>query len=100
MMNRPPEIIARLDAAARASVESDLVKKRFHDPSTVAPDANEHAPDVLQQLVTRDVAKYTDRCRKSSSPAPCCRIASSRERTVPVRASRLAPPFQRTLRWL
>jgi hypothetical protein len=24
----------------------------------VAPDANEHAPEVLQQLVTRDVAKY------------------------------------------
>ncbi len=54
----PPEIIARLNAAARASVESDLVKKRFQDLSTVAPDANEHAPEVLQQLVTRDVAKY------------------------------------------
>jgi hypothetical protein len=34
------------------------VKKRFQDLSTVAPDANEHAPEVLQQLVTRDVAKY------------------------------------------
>jgi tripartite-type tricarboxylate transporter receptor subunit TctC len=54
----PPEIIARLNAAARTSVESDLVKKRFADLSTVAPDANEHTPDVLQQLVTRDVAKY------------------------------------------
>lgn len=54
----PPEIIAKLNAAARASVESDLVKKRFHDLSTVAPDADEHAPEVLQQLVTRDVAKY------------------------------------------
>jgi tripartite-type tricarboxylate transporter receptor subunit TctC len=54
----PPEIIAKLNAAARASVESDLVKKRFQDLSTVAPDANEHAPEVLQQLVTRDVAKY------------------------------------------
>ena len=55
----PPEIIAKLNAAARASVESDLVKKRFHDLSTVAPDADEHAPEVLQQLVTRDVAKYS-----------------------------------------
>jgi hypothetical protein len=34
------------------------VKKRFADLSTVAPDAGEHAPDVLEQLVTRDVEKY------------------------------------------
>jgi tripartite-type tricarboxylate transporter receptor subunit TctC len=54
----PPEIIARLNAAAKTAVESDAVKKRFADLSTVAPDANEHAPEVLQQLVTRDVAKY------------------------------------------
>jgi tripartite-type tricarboxylate transporter receptor subunit TctC len=54
----PPEIIAKLNAAARAAVESDGVKKRFADLSTVAPDANEHAPEVLQQLVTRDVEKY------------------------------------------
>jgi tripartite-type tricarboxylate transporter receptor subunit TctC len=54
----PPEIIGKLNAAARTAVESDAVKKRFHDLSTVAPDANEHAPEVLQQLVTRDVEKY------------------------------------------
>lgn len=54
----PPEIIAKLNAAARVAVESEPVKKRFRDLSTVAPGANEHAPDVLQQLVTRDVAKY------------------------------------------
>jgi tripartite-type tricarboxylate transporter receptor subunit TctC len=54
----PPEIIAKLNAAARSAVESDVVKKRFRDLSTVAPDANEHAPEVLQQLVTRDVEKY------------------------------------------
>jgi tripartite-type tricarboxylate transporter receptor subunit TctC len=54
----PPEIIAKLNAAARTSVESDAVKKRFAHLSTVAPDANEHAPEVLQQLVTRDVEKY------------------------------------------
>jgi tripartite-type tricarboxylate transporter receptor subunit TctC len=54
----PPEIIARLNAAARISVESDIVKKRFADLSTVAPDAGEHTPEVLQQLVTRDVEKY------------------------------------------
>ncbi len=54
----PPEIIAKLNAAARTAVESEPVRKRFHDLSTVAPDAGEHAPEVLQQLVTRDVEKY------------------------------------------
>jgi tripartite-type tricarboxylate transporter receptor subunit TctC len=54
----PPEIIAKLNAAARAAVASDIVKKRFAELSTVAPDANEQTPDVLQQLVTRDVEKY------------------------------------------
>jgi tripartite-type tricarboxylate transporter receptor subunit TctC len=54
----PPAIIAKLNAAARAAVESEVVKKRFADLSTVAPDANEHTPEVLQQLVTRDVEKY------------------------------------------
>jgi tripartite-type tricarboxylate transporter receptor subunit TctC len=54
----PPEIVAKLNAAALAAVESPAVKKRFVDLSTVAPDANEHAPDVLQALVVRDVAKY------------------------------------------
>jgi tripartite-type tricarboxylate transporter receptor subunit TctC len=54
----PPEIITKLNAAARTAVESEPVKKRFADLSTVAPDANEHAPDVLGQLVTRDVEKY------------------------------------------
>ncbi|WJR81858.1 tripartite tricarboxylate transporter substrate-binding protein [Bradyrhizobium sp. NP1] len=54
----PPEIIARLNAAARAAVESEPVKKRFADLSTAAPDANEHAADVLQQIVMRDVEKY------------------------------------------
>ena len=44
--------------AARTAVESEPVKQRFHDLSTVAPDANEHTPDVLGQLVTRDVEKY------------------------------------------
>ena len=54
----PPAIIEKLNAAARTAVESEPVKKRFHDVSTVAPDASEHTPDVLQQLVTRDVEKY------------------------------------------
>ena len=41
-----------------AAVNSEPVKKSFHDLSTVAPDANELASEVLGQLVTRDVAKY------------------------------------------
>ena len=44
--------------APKGTVESDAVKKRFHDLSTVAPDDNEHTPEVLQQLVARDVEKY------------------------------------------
>src|SRR5258708_35246708 len=54
----PPEIVAKLNGAARTAVESDAVKKRFADLSTVAPDANEPTPEVLQQLATRDVEKY------------------------------------------
>jgi tripartite-type tricarboxylate transporter receptor subunit TctC len=54
----PPAIVAKLNAAARTAVESDAVKARFAGLSTVTPDANEHAPEVLQQLVTRDVEKY------------------------------------------
>jgi tripartite-type tricarboxylate transporter receptor subunit TctC len=54
----PPDIVTKLNAAARTAVESEPVKKRFHDLSSVPPDANEHAPEVLQQLVTRDVEKY------------------------------------------
>ena len=54
----PPAIIAKLNAAARTAVETDAVKKRFADLSTVAPDPDEHTPEVLQKLVTRDVEKY------------------------------------------
>jgi tripartite-type tricarboxylate transporter receptor subunit TctC len=54
----PPEIAAKLNAAAKTAVESDAVKKRFHDLSSVPPDAGELTPEVLQQLVTRDVEKY------------------------------------------
>jgi tripartite-type tricarboxylate transporter receptor subunit TctC len=54
----PPDIIAKLNAAARSAVQTDVVKKRFAELSTVAPDANEHSPEVLAQLVTRDVEKY------------------------------------------
>jgi tripartite-type tricarboxylate transporter receptor subunit TctC len=54
----PPAIVAKLNAAAKSAVESEAVKARFRDLSTVAPDPNEHASEVLGQLVTRDVEKY------------------------------------------
>ena len=54
----PADVIAKLNAAAKAAVESEAVKRRFADLSTVAPDVNEHTADVLQQLVTRDVEKF------------------------------------------
>jgi tripartite-type tricarboxylate transporter receptor subunit TctC len=54
----PADILAKLNAAAKTAVESEPVKKRFADLSTVAPDVSEHTPEVLQQLVTRDVEKF------------------------------------------
>jgi tripartite-type tricarboxylate transporter receptor subunit TctC len=54
----PADILAKLNAAAKTAVESEPVKKRFADLSTVAPDGSEHTSDVLQQLVTRDVEKF------------------------------------------
>jgi tripartite-type tricarboxylate transporter receptor subunit TctC len=54
----PADVIAKLNAAAKSAVESEAVRKRFADLSTVAPDGNEHTPEVLQQLVTRDVEKF------------------------------------------
>jgi tripartite-type tricarboxylate transporter receptor subunit TctC len=54
----PPAVIAKLNEAAKSAVESEAVRKRFHDLSTVAPDAIEHGSEVLGQLVTRDVEKY------------------------------------------
>jgi tripartite-type tricarboxylate transporter receptor subunit TctC len=54
----PAEIIAKLNAAARTAVETEVVKKWFAELSTVAPDAGEHGPEVLQGLVARDVEKY------------------------------------------
>src|SRR5438034_22478 len=54
----PPAIVAKLNRARRTAVEGEAGKRRFHDLSTVAPDANEQAPEILQQLVTRDIEKY------------------------------------------
>jgi tripartite-type tricarboxylate transporter receptor subunit TctC len=55
----PADIIDKLNAAAKTAVESEPVKKRFADLSTVAPAASEHTPDVLQQFVMRDVEKFS-----------------------------------------
>ncbi len=54
----PPAIIAKLNAAARKAIAGDIVRKRFKDLSSVIPDEDEQTPDVLQQLVTRDVDKF------------------------------------------
>lgn len=53
-----PEVIAKLNAAARKAVAGEVIQKRFKDLSSVAPDESEQTPEVLQQLVTRDVAKF------------------------------------------
>jgi tripartite-type tricarboxylate transporter receptor subunit TctC len=54
----PPEIIAKLNAAARRAVASAAVKKRFAELSTAVPDESELSPEGLQQLVTREIEKY------------------------------------------
>jgi tripartite-type tricarboxylate transporter receptor subunit TctC len=64
----PPAIVARLNAAARTAVETDAVKKRFAELSTVVPDSDEHAPEVLQKLVTRDVEKYRKMLADDAKP--------------------------------
>lgn len=64
----PPAIVARLNAAARTAVETDAVKKRFAELSTVPPDSDEHAPEVLQKLVTRDVEKYRKMLADDAKP--------------------------------
>ncbi|QOG17379.1 tripartite tricarboxylate transporter substrate-binding protein [Bradyrhizobium sp. SEMIA] len=64
----PPAIIAKLNAAARTAVETEAVKKRFADLSTVAPDPDEQTPEVLQKLVTRDVEKYRKMLADDAKP--------------------------------
>ena len=54
----PPEIIEKLNAAARTAVESEAVKKRFRGSVDRRARRQRATPEVLQQLVTRDVAKY------------------------------------------
>lgn len=44
------------------------MKKRFADLSTVVPDDNEHGPELLQQLVTRDVEKYRKMLADDAKP--------------------------------
>jgi tripartite-type tricarboxylate transporter receptor subunit TctC len=58
------EIAAKRNAAARTAVESEGVKERFHDLSSMPPETNQHAPEVLQQLVTSDVEKSRKLLRK------------------------------------
>ena len=54
----PPAIIAKLNARRAPPSKARRSRSALHDLSTVAPDANELTPEVLGQLVTRDVEKY------------------------------------------
>jgi tripartite-type tricarboxylate transporter receptor subunit TctC len=80
----PPAVIAKLNGAAKAAVESETVKKRFHDLSTVAPDPNEYGSDVLGQLVTRDVEKYRKLLEeKKQRSASSRRVGKGAQATCP-----------------
>lgn len=54
----PPDVIAKLNDAARKAIASDVVQKRFRDLSSVTPDPGEQTPDALQAVVTRDVPRF------------------------------------------
>ncbi len=54
----PPNVIAKLNDAARKAIAGDIVQKRFRDLSSVVPDASEQSPEALQAVVTRDVARF------------------------------------------
>jgi hypothetical protein len=66
----PPEIVAKPNTLVRTAVESDAMKRRFHDLASVPPDANERTPEVLQQFVTRDVEKHS---KLLANEKPCAR---------------------------
>jgi tripartite-type tricarboxylate transporter receptor subunit TctC len=54
----PPAILERLNAAARAAVASEAVRKRYQSLSSVAPSEAEQAPEVLRETVSRDVSRF------------------------------------------
>lgn len=54
----PPEIVAKLNEAARKAIASEVVQKRFRDLASVVPDANEQTPEALQAVVARDVPRF------------------------------------------
>ena len=54
----PPDVVAKLNDAARKAIASDIVQKRFRDLSSIVPDASEQTPDALQAVVTRDVPRF------------------------------------------
>jgi tripartite-type tricarboxylate transporter receptor subunit TctC len=56
----PAPVIARLEAAIRAAVASDLVKQRFGELDTVLPEAAEMTPAFMATFVPAEIRKYGD----------------------------------------
>lgn len=54
----PEALIAKLNAALRAALASDFVKKRFFDLASVGPADNELSPAYVSQLVPTEIEKY------------------------------------------
>ncbi len=55
----PPDIIAKLNAAAAKSLDDDTVKKRLLELGSVIPTPAERTPQALGTLVKNEVAKWS-----------------------------------------
>jgi tripartite-type tricarboxylate transporter receptor subunit TctC len=55
----PPDIVAKLNAAAAKSLDDDTVKKRLLELGSVIPTPAERTPQALGTLVKNEVAKWS-----------------------------------------
>jgi tripartite-type tricarboxylate transporter receptor subunit TctC len=55
----PPDIVAKLNAAAAKSLDDDTVKKRLLELGSVIPTLAERTPQALGTLVKNEVAKWS-----------------------------------------
>ncbi|QWG17359.1 tripartite tricarboxylate transporter substrate binding protein BugD [Bradyrhizobium sediminis] len=55
----PPEVIAKLNAAAVKALDDENVRKRLFDLGSVIPATAERTPEALAALVKSEIAKWT-----------------------------------------
>jgi tripartite-type tricarboxylate transporter receptor subunit TctC len=54
----PEAIIAKLNAALRAALAQDLVRKRFEELASLPPSGHELGPETVAKLVPAEIEKY------------------------------------------